>query len=392
MSDNDFKIMCFSWNTAGLKICETANQRVAKEERSGFLGMVGIKKQCIPADFFSEIRKKVDEVNPKVVIITTLDEDDSKTYFHSDYLKKSMEDLQYSLLKRDKIDNVGEPGSKNPYTDLKDVNLDNPIKTAMRVSIFVINSIINQVEMDEAQIPPFYKNNKGQKEMITKQGGRAIGTIASYIKYNDKTFLFIITHIPAGQKILKVDNAIKYEKYRDITVAGNKLAFHDIFDKLIDPIDEKYKPNTIFILGDLNYDIKDTNPLEVIKKLSVDAPNYKDYYDKDELKNEISMSGSALYGFEEGLNNEGPKFLPTWDLKRNRPENCQTLITTDDGKKVDDTCFNLNSLSVGWHDRIIYKNYNDNLKVNCEFYKRLDYKNMNKSTHAGIMGIYNLSK
>ena len=398
---NSYKIMCFTWNAAGLKMCETSNEVEAKKARGGFLNWMGVSKSCISPNFFEEIRSKILQENPKIVVITTQDEDDSKTYFHSDYLPSQMQGINYSLFKRDKLDGVGEPASKNPYKDLKTVGLDNPSKTAMRVSIYVLSELINQMEIDEKEISPSFMQNKGQSEERFITDGRTIGTIASYIKHGNNKFLFISTHIPSGVESLNVKDVSSYNRYRNIVIAGNRIVFHKIFSEVVDKIPNEYKPNHIFILGDLNYDIHDDDPSSLIRRL-ISTTDYKTFYAKDELKEEIEQKGSALNGFKEGVDgNPGPLFLPTWNLNRNR-HNCESKISNDkdnkDNKdnKNNEGCFhkpdNHHFLSIGWHDRIIYKNKDESAKkATCTFYKRLDYKNMDKSTHAGVMGIFEIT-
>jgi len=396
MSRTDsYKIMCFTWNAAGLKICETSNEVDAKKARGGFFHWAGVSKSCVSPNFFEEIRNKILQENPKIVLITTQDEDDSKTYFHSDYLPNQMQGINYSLFKRDKLDGVGEPTSKNPYKDLKTVGLDNPSKTAMRVSIYVMSDLINQMEIDEKEISPSFMQNKGQSEQRFTTDGRTIGTIASYIKHGNNKFLFISTHIPSGVQSLNVRDISSYNRYRNIITAGNRIVFHKIFNEVVDKIPNEYKPNHIFIIGDLNYDIHDDDPSTLIRRL-INTTDYKTFYIKDELKEEIEQKGSALNGFKEGADgNPGPLFLPTWNLNRNR-HNCISKISDEKDNKNNEGCFhkgdNHHFLSIGWHDRIIFQNKDESAKkATCTFYKRLDYKNMDKSTHAGVMGIFEIT-
>ena len=386
MTDS-YKILCFTWNAAGLKICETMSQEAANKGRGGFLGMIGISKSCISPNFFEHIRDKIKEEAPKLIVITTQGEDESKTYFHSDFLPKTMQELHYSLLKRDKISNVGEPSSHIKYTD---VETGNPSNTALRVSIYANSGSISELELEEKTFSDFFRN-KSQSEGIFKQGDRAIGAIASYVKHKDKKMMFLSIHIPSGVKVLKVNNPTTYKTYRDIIKSGNKLVLHEIFDKLITPIPTNAQPNHIFILGDLNYDISNIQPVELLQQLITSKDYTKYYNDNDELKKEITSDGSSIFGFKEGINNKGPMFLPTWNLKRDRKELCSDIT------KINLNCYNTTNpyLSIGWHDRILYMDMEDKTTLEttkCTLYDRLDIMNINKSTHAGIIGIYNINK
>src|SRR5437870_2559584 len=131
-------IMCFSWNAAGLKLCETMSQYKATESRSGIRGL--FKSNCLAPDFFEDIRAMIDNKKPNLVVMSTQNEDSKDTYFHSNFLPNQMPEISYTLLKRDKLDDVGEI---NPNPKVK-LPTGPQSGSALRISIYVRYELLNE--------------------------------------------------------------------------------------------------------------------------------------------------------------------------------------------------------------------------------------------------------
>ena len=101
-----FTIMCFTWNASGLRICETLSQDKADSSRKGF--KLTKRADCVAPDFFLGIRDLIIQKQPTLVVMTTEDENNKDTYFHSELLPHEMSEHGYTLLKRDVLDNIGE--------------------------------------------------------------------------------------------------------------------------------------------------------------------------------------------------------------------------------------------------------------------------------------------
>lgn len=385
-----FSIMCFSWNASGLKLCETMSQSKADASRRGFRAFITAKQPCLAPDFFEEIRGVINNKRPSLVVMTTQDEDSSDTYFHSDLLPSSMPEIGYSFLKRDTLVGVGEIASGVPQTR---VPTKNPSGSALRISVYARGELMSGFRMEEKAIAKFFRND-GQVEYKIKQDDRISGAIGAYVWHETYgKFAFIATHLPSGTNSLKVGKGLDYASYRAVSKSANNLCLISLMNELVDSLSPESKPDHVFLLGDLNYDIVIPNRknIEIISDLTsnITAARLKDLQQYDELK--TAMKEVPLSGFKEGVSSEGPLFMPTWKLARGRPNSCSPGRDT---VKVDASCFADPSEAlgtIGWHDRILYKEMmTSNYMAHCTEYNRVDILNMHASTHAGVTAFFEI--
>lgn len=387
-----FKIMTFAWNASGLRLCETMSQEKADSTRNRIFNL---RKDCIAPNFFEVIRDIITDKQPNLVVMSSEDEDVDNTYFHSELLLKAMPEIGYSLLKKNKLSDVGEVASG---VRLGNIPSGEPSGSALRISIYARNDTLQFLRIEERRLNKFF-GNKGQKKLKYSQGQgisrRKSGAIASYVWHEIYgKFVFIATDIPSGVDILNIGKRFDYEKYRAASKSANTLFLITLLDKMIDSVKEEYKPDHIFLMGDLNYDIvvprKPINELvsDIIKDVS--ARNFKNLQQYDELKQNLETI--PLNGFKEGVSNEGPLFMPTWRLARGRSDKC----VPGPNNEINAGCFappnyGLLGGGIGWHDRILYKELmTSHYITHCTDYNRLDVNNMHASTHAGVLGIYEM--
>ena len=382
-----FSIMCFAWNASGLKLCETMSQTKADEARKGFKAFVTMKKPCVAPDFFEDIRAIIRARNPSLVVMTTEDEDRSDTYFHAELLPNSMPEIGYALLKRDKLEGVGESG----LIPAK-IATGNPSGNALRISIYARNELMAGFRIEERRLGQFFGND-GQAEIVCKQGDRASGAIGAYVWHETYgKFLFIATRLASGSEMLKVGNGLDYNTYRVATRSANTLCLIAILNAFVNSLPAEARPDHVVLLGDLNYDVvvPGKKNIEIVSQLAsnLSADKIKELQKFDELAKAMLEDG-PLYGFKEGQGAQGPLFMPTWRLARGRPDAC---VPDKDNNKVATTCFGAANEalgSLGWHDRILYKEaMTSNYMLSCSGYNRLDVKNMHQSTHAGVIALF----
>lgn len=367
--EEKFGIMCFSWNASGLRLCETMSQSAADKARKGFKAFVTLKQPCVAPDFFDNLRNDISTKQPALVVMSTEDEDKSDTYFHAELLPNVMKDINYSLLKREQQYGIGEVAAGFTY---QNVPSGKPSGSALRMSIYARNDFIKS-----------FKSSISTTTCRNKATGAVICTVTHPI-YG--SFAFIATSFPNNADLLKSDN-INYITYRSAMVPANNLCLISILSKI--------NADHIIILGDLGYDIvvpgKSYN--EVIRELTADisANGLRKFREYDELTQQIK-SGGLSYNFKEGIGGEGPLFVPTYRLARNRTEKC---VPDDKTTKLETSCFENPSGQfggIGWHDRILYKeNLTSNYILNCVSYNRMDILNMHKSTHAGVIGYFEMN-
>lgn len=385
-----FTIMCFAWNAAGLRLCETMSQGKADDARKEFKAWITLKKPCLAPDFFEDIRGIIANRRPSIVVMVTEDEDYHDTYFHSELLPAAMPEIGYVFLKRDVFTGIGEEASGVPQVN---VPTGEPSGSALRVSVYVLYELGAGFRAEEQLISKFFGNH-GQIETKCQQGDRVAGAIAVYIWHETYgKFVFIATHLPSGAASLKVGKTLDYGQYRAVNRAANSLCLLKIMNQFVDSLPSETKPDHVFLLGDLNYDIfvPGKKNIEVISELAgnISAAKLKDLQKYDELKKTID--DVPLAGFKEGVAGEGPLFMPTWRLARGRPNTCVPDKTTT---KVSTSCFEAPNDplgGLGWHNRILHKEMmTSHYIVHCTNYNRIDVKNMHASTNAGVLAFFDV--
>ena len=242
------------------------------------------------------------------MVMVTEDEDKSDTYFHSDLLPAAMPEIGYGLLKRDKLEGVGEVASK---AQLIKVPTGRPSGSALRMSIYARNEVLPSLRAEEKLIKKFFGNN-GQVGATCRQGDRVSGAIAAYVWHETYgKFVFIATNLPSGADALKVGKGLDYQSYRAASKSANSLCLIRLLSKFVDGLKQEARPDHVFLLGDLNYDVVVPNKrnVEVISELAANlsATKLKELQGADELR--MAMNEVPLLGFKEGVSNEGPLFL-----------------------------------------------------------------------------------
>lgn len=383
----EFSIMCFAWNASGLRLCETMSRSAADAARKGIRGF--LKPACVTPDFFESIRGIINAKQPRVVVMSTEDEDSSDTYFHSDLLPKGMKEINYTLLKRDKFGGIGEAASQVPQLR---VASGKPSGSALRMSIYAHNDIFPTLKIEEAILAKFFKDN-AMLEFSCAQGNRVSGAIASYISHPSYgKFLFLNTQFVAGIDALRAGVDLDYDTYREATTAANKLCMINMLNKFVDAVPKAAQPDHVFIMGDLNYDIvmpgKTSRELLQLVSSDISAAAMRRLQQYDELK--VALAQKPLIGFKEGVGNEGPLFVPTWKLARGRSDKC---VPGDNTSKIEAACFAdpRSGGGAGWHDRILYKESMTSTYIaHCLEYSRLDIQNMHESSHAGVYAVFEM--
>ncbi len=379
-SSSSLKIMVFSWNADGLRICETMNAQKAQNDRRGFFKR-HYKKPCITPDFFADIRDVLQQQSPDVVIMSTEQEADKDTYFHSHFLPQYMGEIipepniTYTLLLRD----------VQPYNvslDIKNtIATGPPDGVSLRMSIYIKDSMVGQFSVDRS--PTFgslIKNSeqKFQHLFLSKSIGVIMMVINHHI-YGSLTF--ICTHISS---LADAGDRPDHYVYNDVhSHRTESMMLNNIFlSRLLDDVTKSSTgTNHIFLLGDFDFNIITSNSAIKNTIEHTNKETLQNLLQYDELT--ICKKFYPLRQYNEGVNNEGPMFIPDWKLSKNRPPSCN--------KSADIKCFDINqSDNFGWHSRILYRDIGVHYITRCTSYNRIDVGNMKFSAHAGVFGIYRL--
>jgi hypothetical protein len=157
---------------------------------------------------------------------------------------------------------------------------------------------------------------------------------------------------------------------------------------------------------------------KVLKPLAKSKPSdstfkhYKDSFAKvyqkcDQLH--VRMKGKTAFApfnlFKEGINNEGPMFLPTCRLKTLALDSSNGEISNEEKRSYGIDFHrsgadpdNYAMIKKGkprlpsWCDRILYRTPLSNKgMISCMIYDRMDYGNTVYSDHAPVIGLYSVT-
>ena len=134
--------------------------------------------------------------------------------------------------------------------------------------------------------------------------------------------------------------------------------------------------------NDMVRDLQGTGIAQKIKDLQA-------YDELTEVKGKIPLDG-----FSEGKGNNGPMFLPTFNLVKGRNRQC---IPPDDNTGISPQCFDIKSgdrEALSWKNRILYKDPQSlsEKKTTCTHYGRMDMEGgMTFSDSCGTWGVFVIS-
>ena len=374
--------MCvFSWNTSSLPLSETLDSVKAEYNRSGFqIPFVGMRLttwQCssyILPDFYYELEDKLQKLNCDIIVIGFQEDRYPGSYFHSHLLPEKLSGIGYELVKRTKMMGVG-------VTSCKGVFNGEVFERGVRVSIYAKKKLLPSILWEENDIR---KNigNEGQEEYIcTSSVTRSKGATLSYLKLPGICPINIICcHLPFDAESLITTKMHQNYMLRQNDLNNNNICFNNIYENLV-----LYKNNgndNVIYFGDFNYRLNDPRPASEVASEFLDHPNEEFCLEMYNLYDELreQMQRGNIYSFDEGIENQGPSFLPTAKMAKNRRK---TDIVWNTGK--------YDQRTPSWCDRILYKSGLKN-DIECIYYDRFDSgEAMKKSDHAGVIAVFNIS-
>lgn len=409
-----YRIMVFSWNTSSISICETLDPKIADNNRNTYsIPILGTKTKlstwqynCEIPDFYPKIREFIVENKPDIIVIGFQEDRFPGSYFHSHFLPDEMPKIGYDLIKRTKLMGLG-------ITSYKGFLKGDPFERGIRVSIYAKLNLVNIIENEEYELRSTIAN-KGQDEYIcSSRITRGKGATVSYLMLPGFGRLaFICCHLPFNSRNLINERLHNNHMLRQNELNGSNICFNNIIEDFVlfkNPI-----PTYVIYFGDFNYRLADPRPATDV---ALDFYNnfnnmlfIKNIYQKyDELK--VQMNRNNIYEFSEGVDNQGPSFIPTCKLVKGRTTfpfktkhsfNDNISISRKNTDISNEKFININDYwktgkkdqrVPSWCDRVLYKQFtNDGHKLECTYYDRFDVGEvMSKSDHAGILSMFKLS-
>lgn len=358
-----FKVLVFTWNVGGISLCETDDQLEADYKRTK---LTNFKGKCTSSQFFDPVSTEIVKSQPGLVAISTQNEPNSDSHFHSIYLPNAMGNLGFTALKRERV--TGPDGS-------------------VRMSIFVRNDEHKHITNTTTEMLNKTYGQNGQRTVRCKIGTKISEGIGAYVYHEHYGhFAFAAIYIPDGVKKLNVGDNLSPKVAREAIKAANKICLIGINNWLqLDSMGE-YAPDYVFLFGDFNYNIEvgKATGEQVTGKYSTTA--ISNFRGGDELAQ--AMKEIPLKGYLEGIDDNGPEFEPTFNHLVGRPSSCYTKKGLGE---TADTCFE--SGEVGWRDRILFKEPDSNTSaIHCTKYERVDNLQISNSNHTAVIGCFNISR
>lgn len=205
------------------------------------------------------------------------------------------------------------------------------------------------------------------RDWITWGKGAALITLET----NLGVITFMNVHLPFYSRMER-EEALTWQSY--------------CFSYLYKAALENIQPDYLFLMGDLNFRVllrNEPTAFEVATKM-INSPEYlvELLQEADELR--IILGYAKLRGelpLLEGINDQGPRFLPTCKLRQGRtPSEEPTVATYKLGTSY--------QRPPSWCDRILYQAVQEEKVIRCTGYFRWDRGNMNQSDHAAVIGTF----
>ena len=355
----NLRIAIFTFNTEAQVFCCSCD----KKESCG-LGrklLSYVSTDCVRSDFVEKFIEHIQRSNdgrlPDVFIINLQESSikNPKKGFKSDQLLFAFRDCinkvspNYSLVS-EKLEGIGAEGIRGLRTGLIiDKNFDTKFNFLLYRPLF------------ESKL----KISEGQ------HFGKGAIMLELQIESNGKKYHihFINTHLPFLEKEKDQGKAIRDETIRE-TFASFQRKLKNDNSRHIDK----------FVMGDLNYRIDfgtDNSAknrfIDLIHKKELVTANMDTFKIFDQLRSTLP---AELHGFNEGIGNDGPNFLPTCKLEKKCPITEQRTYQISKGRTA---------RIPSWCDRILYLG-----RITCLLYESFDAGTTCKSDHIPVIGLYDV--
>lgn len=380
------KIFIFTWNTESVRIGESLDVDELKFNRTGILARFRFPAEI--ADFLPYLIQKIQKSEADIVVIGFQEDASPGNYMHSHILTEEMPKYGYRLVSRGKMMGIGA----TTYKALKEFDFK---MRGLRMSVYAKNALAEGILSEEETL--IADIGSSQKYHVCRNSYifRNKGAIASYVRVpHVGTIAFVNVHLPFNSESI-MNAAIKKDPMiRNTEVLFQNICYNDIYRNLI--LDLRIPIDYVFMFGDFNYRNSGCYSALMVANEMETRPSrelFQQFYlNCDELHAQMVLGGdrSIVYPLQEGVNNEGPMFLPTGKLSRNRPEGYADMRTP----RTDE--MQIFRVGVGdqrtpsWLDRILYNTLNTRRPaIKCEQYDRFDVGyTMKKSDHAAVYGVY----
>jgi len=364
-TSNDY-ILCFSWNTDQIPLCESFLDNKSTNFIGRPRGIFSKNTPCYNPLFFDDIERELLGFAPpiKMVVFFTEGDLESGTWFHSDFLPNKMKDISgrnisgkrrvlqipysYKLLTRDKYSGQ---------------TLNN-VSTVMRMSIYV---------WDQDNSSKAIELTKGLLFNDNKMDCNINLTSSNYVE--QAKILALYTETNMGRI------AFIGLQYAENTPSNGRICIKQLEDKFIKNKNIDY----VIIMGDFSNDYgKKLTPVIPLAQAKA--------FSRGQVDIEVPVSTDKDQLLQEYLNEFRKTSLPDEYREEDRDSNIQNNRIN---KKYVNENYDFsptydNGNNIGYHDRILYKSLTEK-QIIGDVYKVIRGNPIHKyGDHFGILGVYNL--
>jgi len=305
-----------SWNAGGLSVCETEDQDVANASRKSVTNYVRRAPPCVAPEFLEDLRFQVGDHDPTLVVIATQNESLARSYFHEKPLLSAMKAMNFVRLVHEK---TSVKTSKKQFSPL-----------AVELSIFMIKG--QRYTLDKKSIHHPLCEFSAQKTMA------AIVCTLDHPLTGKQSFVAL--HTPATltlQTGARTNDSV-YSEQQMMTKVSQRCV-----DLMLMPILNRLG-GSITICGDFHQamDFDTDDYLAQKAELARVTGDPSKLQANDPL---TSFRREKMPGFIEGVDDNGPSFLPTCGLRVGREAECEG-----------EACYPISRTGYfGWCNRVLYR-------------------------------------
>ena len=281
------KVFVFDWNGEDIRICSSTNDVPKK-----WYQITNDHVDCFRATFMKKI--KILMSNCDIAVFST-QTNPNNDYFHEYILKNSLEALGYTV-DTEESNNISAIGTKLKLSVCYKIQLEKFNKHGF---IFKDN-IVN------VKIPIVLSQGYDIDETYTE-------ALALYYSYKEETYVFI------GVSFAHLND---HNRKRIIRNQNDSLEY--FVQKLIKDGHIDYG----FISGDMNYKINKNNIFNLLENVNKTS-DFKNILQYDELYPHLDE-----FNLNEGVDGQGPLFMPTYGLKDGRSLACREMNFDQNPNKV----------------------------------------------------------
>lgn len=432
------RVVIFSWNADGVRICENGNIAFYKNEKPEDLN-------CVIPTFIDqllfplideekdanglEIHKKAD-----IVVIGTQDESGS-SLLHSKYLENYMKSKGF--LKYEFISISGGETASYRKVSSKIIGRDKYAGDSRDNNISVYYSV-EYADSGKIKRTAVFKSGYSKKLEVDLGFGdnkRICTANAVYFEHQPKEsqagnnrlkkYAFINIQMARGNEVVGERSE---REMREYIKAGNMVFLSNVFESLIRSKKLDIAPDYVFLFGDFESECTLENEKTGIKTLQeavVYITGSKVIPDQNVQAQPITRSKLEafikqtdeitrlrladppypLYSeLNEGLTDDksedkrgrGPLFRPSWRMADKRSEiacNSGSPSSGGEGEKypvMDSKCYSPEIGGLGWRDRIFYfvRTKLEDSYIKCGYYNTIDKDGLEYSSHAAVCGSF----